>query len=76
MGRVSFRHVKSLERSFPVRVPTALARAKKRALKAGLSVLLVEGNELVRIAPDNSRVVLKSVGPPVKVTIGKMMRLP
>lgn len=70
----SERQVRLQEEQIPQQAHIALTRARQQALAAGLSVLTVQHNQLVELAPDGSSHVRKQLANPIPVTRGQKIK--
>jgi hypothetical protein len=63
------------EAQIPALATRATAKAARRARACGLSITEVSGNQILKVAPDGQRTVLKEIKSGVKVTVGQKIRL-
>lgn len=65
-----------LEEHIPELAEAAVRQAYWRALASGSRVLVGENDQLVEVAPDGSRRVVRALEPDVAVTPGQPVELP
>ena len=68
--------IDKLERQFPPASGVAFAAARELALASGQSVLQSEDGSIFEVFPDGHRQLVKTVEPPITVTIGSKVILP
>lgn len=61
---ISEESVFKLEESFPQLAAEAFNDAHKKALQAGLSVLISEGDKVYEVFPDGKKILVKNIEPP------------
>lgn len=64
-----------LEADFPALSGQAFAAAAQRSLDKGLSIMRIEGDQVVRISPDGQMTVVKEAPRPIKVTAGSKIQI-
>jgi len=68
--------IEELERRFPELAVSAFARARARALSAGLSVVEAQDGLLCEVFPDGRRKIINPVEPPQRLVWGSRLILP
>ena len=68
--------IDKLERQFPPASGVAFAAAREQVLASGQSVLQSEDGSMFEVFPDGHRHLVKTVEPPISVTIGSKVILP
>ena len=68
--------IDKLERQFPTASGVAFATAREQVLASGQSVLQSEDGSIFEVFPDGHRHLVKTVEPPISVTIGSKVILP
>jgi hypothetical protein len=56
--------IEQLERNFPAASGVAFSNARDQAIRAGLSVMVSEGDSVFEVFPDGQRKWIKSIAPP------------
>lgn len=59
-----------LEQEVPAKAAIAVKQAYATALRSGRTVLIVEGDDLLSVAPNGSKTLVKKVQPSVKIPKG------